>query len=315
MDDAIASTLPSFAAIGALVTTSIIWKVLISTYKTFLRPGKKLKKLGKWAVITGATDGIGKAYAMALAKQGISIFLISRTEDKLVAVAKEIDDKKYEGVQTKYVVCDYSSFDPSARAKIAAAIKGLDIGILINNVGVSYPFPKYFHELSDEQVGALMEMNVNSTTWMTQMVLPGMVERKRGSIVNIASAAGIYTMPLLAQYSAAKGYIEKFSRGLNAEYSSKGITVQCQVPFYVATKLAKLRKSFTVPTPTDYVKIAINWIGYSDCVVSPFWFHACQGWILNHLPNIAVEKGLMSMHMAIRKKGMKKEAQQKEKAS
>lgn len=68
-------------------------QVLVNLYKWFLRPSKNLAKLGKWAVITGATDGIGKAYALQLAKKGISVLLISRTESKLVEVAKEITDK------------------------------------------------------------------------------------------------------------------------------------------------------------------------------------------------------------------------------
>ena len=289
--------------------------MLGSIYKTFLRPPKNLKKLGKWAVVTGATDGIGKAYSLALAKKGMSVCLISRTEEKLQTVAKEIDEKCYPGVQTNYIVCDYSNFDQRSREKVAAAISSLDVGVLINNVGMSYPFPKFFHELTDDQVASLLEMNVNSTTWMTKLVIEGMVQRRRGAIVNIASAAGLYTMPLLAQYSAAKGYIEKFSRALNAEYSGKGVTVQCQVPFYVATKLAKLRKSFTVPTPSEYVNLGIRWIGYKDVVVSPFWFHATQGWVLHRLPSFIVNKGLMAMHMAIRKKGMKREGTKKTKES
>jgi short-subunit dehydrogenase len=88
-------------------------------------------------------------------------------------------------------------------------------------------------------------MNVNSTTIMTHLVLPGMVARRRGAVVNIASSAGCHTMPLLAQYSAAKGYIAMFSRALQAECRGSNVTVQCQVPFYVATKLAKLRKAMT----------------------------------------------------------------------
>jgi len=315
MDEILATSVPVFAAVGALVVISVCLQVISSIYKTFLRPAKNLKKLGKWAVITGATDGIGKAYALALAKKGMSIFLISRTEQKLQDVCNEIDEKKYAGVETKYLVCDYNNFNPEARAKVGEAISSLDVGVLINNVGVSYPYPKFFHELSDEQVASLIEMNVNSTTWMTKMVIGGMDERRHGAIVNIASAAGCYTMPLLAQYSAAKSYIAMFSRGLNAEYSGKGVTVQCQVPFYVATKLAKLRKSFTVPTPESYVKLGIRWIGYKDAVVSPFWFHAVQGWVMCRLPSALVDKLVMAMHMAIRKAGMKKEAMKKAKDS
>lgn len=274
-----------------------------------MRPGKNLKKLGKWAVITGATDGIGKAYAKALAKKGISIVLISRTESKLQDVKKEIDDKGYDGVETKYVVCDYSKFDKAAQAKVEAEIKDLEVGVLINNVGVSYPYPKYFHELSDDQVYNLIEMNINSTTWMTRMVLGGMVERKKGTIVNISSASGLITCPLLAEYSASKGFVEKFSRALNAEYASKGITCQCQAPFYVATKLAKKRKSFDTPTPDEYAAVGMKWIGQSDSVVSPFWFHSLMAYVMSLLPDSFVTSQTMSMHLAIRKRGMKKEAE------
>lgn len=88
----------------------------------------------------GATDGIGKAYALALAKQGLSIMLISRTETKLQDVQKEIESKGYDGVEVKYVVCDYSNFDQKAQNTVNAAITDLDIGVLINNVGVSYRY-------------------------------------------------------------------------------------------------------------------------------------------------------------------------------
>lgn len=295
--------------IGGVSIASFALKALVSIYKAFIRPGKNLKKFGKWAVITGATDGIGKAYAKALAKKGINIVLISRTESKLQAVKKEINEKS--DVDVTYVVCDYSKFDGSAQATVETAIKDLDIGILINNVGVSYPYPKFFHELNDEQVNNLMEMNVNSTTIMTKMVIGGMVERKRGIILNIASAAGTITSPLLSEYSAAKVYVEKFSRGLNAEYSKKGIFVQCQVPFYVATKLAKRRKSFDCPTPDEYAAMGLKWIGQNDSVCSPFWLHAFQGYMMSILPSSFVVGQTMGVHASIRKRGMKKEAAKK----
>jgi len=297
--------------IGGLSVVSFAFKALIAIYKAFLRPGKNVAKFGKWAVVTGATDGIGKAYAMALAKKGMSIVLISRTESKLAAVKKEIEDRKYSGVEVKYVVCDYSQFNTKAQDSVAAVVKPLNVGVLINNVGVSYPFPKYFHELTDEQTLQLMEMNVNSTTIMTKMLIDGMVERKKGIILNLASAAGTITSPLLAEYSAAKGYVEKFSRGLHAEYSSRGIFVQCQVPFYVATKLAKRRKSFDCPTPDEYAVMGMRWIGQNDSVCSPFWFHSLQGYVMDILPASFVVGVTMNMHMGIRKRGMKKEAAMK----
>jgi len=301
----------ALAVFGAAIVLSKSLKVLGSLYQTFLRPGKDLKKLGKWAVVTGCTDGIGKAYATALAKKGMSVVLISRTESKLQDLKKEIDGKGYNGVETKIVVCDYSKFDQKARDTVSAAIKDIDVGVLINNVGVSYRYPMFFNELASDEIANLMEMNVNSTTWMTKFVIDGMVERRRGAIINMSSGSAMYTLPLLAEYSGAKSFIVSFSKALNAEYAKKGISVQCQIPFYVATKLAKMRKSFTVPTPDDFIRVAMKTIGQSECVVSPYWPHTLMGAVMDIMPESIVTSVIMSMHMAIRKRGMKKDAAKK----
>lgn len=298
--------------VGGLVLARFSLKFIISFYQYFLRAGKNPTKFGKWAVITGATDGIGKAYAMALAKKGMNVLLISRTESKLKAVKDEIDAKGYSGVEVDFVVCDYSNFDSKAKETVSKSVENLDIGILINNVGVSYRYPRYFHEITDEEVTALIEMNVNSTTWMTRYIIGGMIERKRGAIVNISSGSAMYTMPLLAEYSAAKSFIEKFTLALNAEYAGKGIKVQCQIPFYVATKLAKMRKSFTVPSPDEYAKMGLKFIGQPEAVASPYWVHGMMSFFMDNLPTPVVEKVVMSMHMAIRKKGLKKDAAKKD---
>lgn len=210
---------------------------------------------------------------------------------------------------------DYKKFDSAARQRVADAVSDKAVGVLVNNVGVSYPFTKYFHELEDSNVEDLITLNVNSTTWMTRIVLPGMLSRKRGSIVNIASAAGVTTSPLLAQYGAAKSYVAMFSKALNAELKDKGIHVQCQIPLFVATKLAKIRKaSLTVASPSGYARAAVAAIGF-ETVVSPFWSHSLQMWALQTLPEWIGTAITMSMHQGIRKKGMKKEAADKEKSN
>jgi 17beta-estradiol 17-dehydrogenase / very-long-chain 3-oxoacyl-CoA reductase len=170
----------------------------------------------------------------------------------------------------------------------------------------------YFHELSDEEVSSLVEMNVNSTVWMTRFVLQGMVEKKKGAIVNISSGSAMYTLPLLAEYSAAKSFIEKFTIALHAEYKTKGISVQCQIPFYVSTKLAKMRKSFSVPTPDAFAKLGVKCIGHDDPVVSPYWVHAVMGYFMDRLPTSVVASVIMSMHQGIRKRGLKKDATKSE---
>lgn len=301
-------------SLGAVALVYILYKVvegLAALHAFFLRDGKNLKKCGEWAVVTGATDGIGKAYAAELAKKGLNVLLVSRTEEKLKDVQKELEEK-YKSVKIDHLPIDYSSFDEKAREKVKHKVSALDVGVLINNVGVSYPFTKYFHELKDQEVADLVEINVNSTVWMTRIVLgddsQGMIKRRRGAIVNTSSAAGRMTSPLLAEYSGAKGFTEMFSRGLKAELESFNIHVQCQAPLFVATKLAKIRKtSVTVPSPAAYAKSAVAHIGYED-TVSPYWSHAAQLWVQRMLPEFAIIKILTGMHKGIRKAGMKKEA-------
>lgn len=297
--------------IGLAVAVSYAWGLLFGIYARCFRPAKSIvKKFGKYAVVTGATDGIGRAMAFELAKKGCNLILISRNIEKLLATQKEIVDK-YTQVAVEILDVDFSTFTAKSAERIKAILAGKDIGVLVNNVGISYPFTKYFHELDDKSVEDLITMNVNSTTWMTRFVLPQMLAQKRGAIVNIGSAAGVSTSPLLAQYGAAKSYVAMFSRALNAEYASKGIHVQCQVPLFVATKLAKIKKaSLTVASPEGYAKAAIRAIGY-ETVVSPYWSHALQLWCVMNFPEWLMTKVVMSMHMGIRSKGMKKENEAK----
>lgn len=281
-------------------------------YVHFVRSGKNLKKsFGEWAIVTGATDGIGKAMAFEFAKKGLNVLLISRTKSKLEDCQKEIKTK-FPKVDVKVLDIDFSNFSESERKRVSSFVKDMNIGVLVNNVGVSYPYPMYFHELSDDNVEQLMTVNVHSMTWMTRIVLPKMVEMKKGAVVNIASAAGVANSPLLSQYGAAKSYVAMFSRAMNYEYESKGISFQCQVPMYVTTKLAKLRKT-TIWTCSEnaYARAAVAAIGY-EALISPYWSHAIQIWFSQVLPEWFIGKVVtLNTHHSIRKAGLKKDAQKK----
>ena len=300
--------------VGSVIVLSNVMKFIQGVYARLLRPAKNLRKAGKWAVVTGATDGIGLAMAEEFLRKGLSVLLISRSPEKLEQCSQDLTAKcTKDGSKVKTLDIDYSKFDERARARVKKSLEELDadegIAVLVNNVGISYPFTKYFDELDDERVAQLMSLNVDSTTWMSRLVLPLMLTKKRGNIVNISSAAGVSTSPLLAQYGAAKSYIAMFSRALNYELNDKGVHVQCQVPMFVATKLAKIKKSsLFVPSPSSYAKAAVRAIGY-EVLVSPFWSHAIQIWALMNFPEWIVARLTKNMHLDIRRRGMKKEQQ------
>ncbi|CAI8611707.1 unnamed protein product [Vicia faba] len=218
-------------------------------YVNFLRQPKNLKKYGSWALVTGPTNGIGKSFAFELARKGLNLILVGRNPDKLKDVSDSIQ-AKFIKTEVKTVVVDFTGDLDEGVDRIRETIDGLDVGVLVNNVGISYPYARFFHELDEELLKNLIKVNVVGTTKVTHAVLPGMLKRKKGAIVNIGSGAAIIipSDPLYAVYAATKAYIDQFSRCLYVEYKKSGIDVQCQVPLYVTTKMASIkRSSFFVP--------------------------------------------------------------------
>jgi len=297
-----------FALVGIVIALIFLKNVLTSIWVHFLRPGKNVARYGSWAVITGATDGIGKAYACELAKQGMNVFLLSRTQSKLDEVAAEIGNKFK--VKTQTMAVDFSKFQRNSPnfEKVNTALQNMEVGVLINNVGMSYSYPQYFTEIGGESVEELISTNVDSTVWMTRAVLPGMEARKSGAIVNVSSLSAHISSPLLSTYSASKAFIENLSVSLNAEYRSRGICVQSHTAAFVATKLAKIRNaSLTVPSPTAYARAAVKQIGYEPAV-TPYWAHAIQLAVVTALPKSFAATYVLGLHKGIRTRALKKQA-------
>ncbi|XP_051875139.1 17-beta-hydroxysteroid dehydrogenase type 3 isoform X2 [Pristis pectinata] len=188
-------------------------------------PNSFFTSKGEWAVVTGSTDGIGKAYACELAKRGLNIVLISRSKEKLQKVADEIEQDT--GRNVKIIQADFTNTD--IYQHIEENLRGLEIGILVNNVGkIQNEYPCRFLEMSDidKTINDMISVNVVSMVKMTQLVLPKMKERQKGLILNISSGIANFPSPLCCLYSSTKIFIERFSRGCQAEYGSKGITIQ-----------------------------------------------------------------------------------------
>ncbi|XP_043724753.1 very-long-chain 3-oxoacyl-CoA reductase 1-like [Telopea speciosissima] len=191
--------------LGLFCLSKFTLMLLRWVYVSFLIPGKNLKKYGSWALVTAPTDGIGKGFAFQLARKGLNLVLVGRNPDKLKNVSDAIK-AKFGKTQIKNVVVDFSGDLSEGIRRIEEAIEGLDVGVLINNVGVSYPYVRFFQEVDEELMKNLVHINIEGTTKVMQALLPGMLKRKKGAIVNIGSGAAVIipSDPLYAVYAATK---------------------------------------------------------------------------------------------------------------
>ncbi|KAL0344068.1 UNVERIFIED_CONTAM: Very-long-chain 3-oxoacyl-CoA reductase 1 [Sesamum angustifolium] len=279
-----------FLSLGFLSILKLSLSILKWVYVNFLRPGKNLKKYGSWALITGPTDGIGKAFAFQLARKGLNLVLVGRNPDKLKDVS--------ESIQSKYG-------RPRSRmwwwTFLAIWTR-------------EFPGLRKLLKVDDKLLSDLIKVNVEGTTKVTQAVLPGMVKRKKGAIVNIGSGAAIVipSDPLYSVYAATKAYVDQFSRCLYVEYKKSGIDVQCQVPLYVATKMASIRRSsFFVPSTDGYARAALRWIGYEPRC-TPYWPHSLLWALASSLPESAIDAWRLKFCLGIRKRGQLKDSRKKE---
>jgi 17beta-estradiol 17-dehydrogenase / very-long-chain 3-oxoacyl-CoA reductase len=265
-----------------------------------------------FAVVTGATDGIGLAYAQQFAARGMNVYLVSRTPAKLQKRKREIE-AQYPDVDVKTLAVDFSQIDEAAYAKLDKAMSKVTVGVLVNNCGVSYEHAEWLTDISNELLERLIEVNVRSLTLMTRIILPAMYARGSGDIVNVTSVAGVWAMgePLYAVYSGSKGYVNFFSRSLHWEARERGVSVQCHVPHLVATSMSKMKPSWpSVPTPRAFALAAVNRIGSGEFMVTPFWFHELFERLMDVLPYwftidvFSIPRVLHTRKRALRKKAI-----------
>lgn len=223
----------SLAFLGALYAAAFASRLLVSLTLLCLHPPKPkdLRCYGPWAVVTGPTSGIDRSVALELARRGLNLLLVE------VANLQEISDavRSRYAVKTAAVVSDLSldvatPQGAEAARRLQDAVEALDVGVLVNNAGVVTPGAVFFHEADVEEWMRMIRVNLWGLTEVTAAVLPGMVRRGRGAVLNMGSASSeaIPSFPLYTIYTATKRYVAQFSSSLYAEYS-KGIDVQCQV--------------------------------------------------------------------------------------
>ncbi|XP_075225932.1 very-long-chain 3-oxoacyl-CoA reductase-like [Lycorma delicatula] len=251
-----------------LFITYVIYKLFLFTkfviYKRVLLPLIKkpidLKNTGQWAVVTGCTDGIGKSFTFELAAIGMDLILISRTKKKLDDLAIQLN-KQYN-IKTKIVVADFTNTD-KVMPHIKQELDRLDIGVLINNVGLSTGFAPFL-ECNKTEIEDMVEVNIKPMIRMCSVVMPNMIKKKCGVIINMASTIAILPIPNTSCYGATKAFVLKFSQDLHREYKKYGITVHSLTSSFVSTKMTTSPIPCLLPSAVDYVKSAIKTIGISD---------------------------------------------------
>lgn len=270
---------------------------------------------GSWAVITGASDGLGKEFALQLARSGFNILLVSRTASKLIALEEEITSKN-PSVQTKSLAMDYARNDDADFETLKTAVNELDVAVLINNVGKSHSIPTPFALTPEDEMADIININCHGTLRTTQLIVPGMQQRKRGLVLTMGSFGGLLPTPLLATYSGSKAFLQQWSTALGAELEPYGVTVELVQAYLITSAMSKVRRtSASIPDPRAFVKTVLGKIGrnggspgyaYSS---SPYWSHGLMAWFLTSVAGVMNKVVLgqnRGMHESIRKRALRK---------
>ncbi|KAL7885047.1 hypothetical protein AOLI_G00078170 [Acnodon oligacanthus] len=277
-----------FTLIGVCVVLFYCAKLAHVLMMLFLRvwyplPENFFTSVGRWAVITGASDGIGKAYAQELARRGLNIVIISRTKEKLDRLARDIEVKTGAAVIT--IATDFTKDD--IYGVIKENIQVLDVAILVNNVGMLPTFiPCKLLETDhlEEKIAQVINCNIKTAVKMCHIVLPGMVERGRGIILTVSSGIAKIPCPLYTLYIATKVFLERLSQGLQAEYKSNGILFQTVSPFGVSTAMTAYQEAnFFMLTPEEFVRNSLMYLKAGDQTYGSVR-HAVLGQVLQVIP-------------------------------
>ena len=184
------------------------------------------------ALVTGASSGIGRAFAVALAERGAELVVVARRRAELDALAADLLAERGRPVE----VLEADLTDPAQRgsveARLADAARPVDL--LVNSAGLGTQ--GFFAEQPVEGEEQAILLNVLALVRLTRAALPGMVERKRGAVLNVSSLAGDQPIPMWATYSATKAYVTTFSRAVDAELKGTGVRVHVVRPGFTHTE-------------------------------------------------------------------------------
>ncbi|XBW36359.1 hypothetical protein QEN19_001938 [Hanseniaspora menglaensis] len=278
-----------------------------------------------YALVTGCTDGIGLEYTKQLASKGYNVILLSRTEEKLQALSKELKQEYEQGSFPIYVL-NCKNVDEDETAKLANFVKNYPVTVLINNVGLSHAIPVPFLETTQEEWRSIIDINCIATLAITQSVIPtikktvGTDPKLRGLILTMGSFGALFPSPLLATYSGSKAFLQNWSMAMNRELLKYKIDTNIVLSYLVTSKMSKVRRaSLLIPNPKQFVQSVFTNLNnhggalerYATC--TPYWSHAVYHFAVQEF--FGCYNGIVNLinykfHLSIRQRALKKKSKQ-----
>ncbi len=243
------------------------------------------------ALITGASSGIGKAYAEKMAALGINLILVARSEEKLALIAENL--RQTHDISVEVIAMDLAQQNAAENLFHEVQARNVSVEIVINNAG----FGKW-SKFSDQPVAIYNEMvtlNVQTLTAICWLFLPSMLQAKKGILINIASTAAFHALPYIAVYGATKSYVLHFTEALAGEYAHSGVKILAVCPGNTETNFTQVANADTQGMKSssvdEVVTATLNALkNHKSSVIV-----GCQNYFMAQLPRILSRQKMITL--------------------
>ena len=255
-----------------------------------------------WALVTGASDGIGKSLSNELAARGFNVVLHGRNETKLAHVREEIE-AAHPKQQFKIVTADASAFSTADIDRIASLVADLPLTVLINNVGGTAPLSsnfKHFEDTTPVEIQALYSLNVQFPLQLTSALLPQLQQQNKPTLVLTCGSGAQVGQPYVAAYSGCKGALHAWNRALGAEQreakSHVDVTEVVVGPTYTQQlqKDPKFSANLMMPTADVMARAVLARVGHGHVSVTPYFWHRVQDGLVYGLLPASTADGIIA---------------------
>ncbi|KIX05795.1 uncharacterized protein Z518_03767 [Rhinocladiella mackenziei CBS 650.93] len=293
---------PVSSLVGFLTLSWFLYKAV--ELVRFLLHSSKLSRYqhttsgGKsWALVTGASDGIGKGFAQELCSRGFNVVLHGRNEKKLAGVKDELE-KEFK-CEIRLLVLDAAAdWNPTSESTVLAVLKDLTLTVVVNNVGGSggiRPDWAALTEISAADLDTWINLNTRFMSQITRLVLPLLAQNQPALILNVSSASEQVPTPYLVAYAAAKAYVSRWCVSLNCEMVAENLDVEIKSLDLGMVVTAGAERddsmlSLFMPSARTVAKTSLDKVGCGHVVVTPYWPHILQFGVLSALPDWILQK-------------------------